>query len=618
MKVKLTVTGAPDQLVTKAVELLTSRWQERTRVLLRQDAVKPVWEITLGVAPGLPAHSYTIETNGRTVSVRGADGHGVLYGVGYLLRVLIFAPTRVTLPKLKFTRTPAVYDRGIYFATHFNNYYEAAPIERVKHYIEEMALWGFDAWMFWFDMNWFPHGFWNDPKSRGMKMIARLRRLIATARACGMKVATGGVANEGFYYQPPAKLRADPSARHGAFYQYSQICPSQPGGLKMILENRRQITKLLGKFDVHIHWPYDSGGCGCAQCTDAPGRWGRKFLELGIPITEVLHETNPDIQVVVSLWLMDETERKLVYAQCDAGVDWFHGILAHAEHIDEYTPPKQYSRAVFPEISMFDCYFCSYGSNGANPAPQRMAAEAQRVARAGWGTQLYSEGIYADANAVVYAARMWNPDADLTEILTDYSRYYFGSANAALGVELLSGLEMTWGAKALLKADPKLVVALLDKARRLKTRLPRHQAAADRWRMLHDRAEMDQLMKAVGPDRALAIESRELFEASGYAPAAKLRPRLKRFVTALRHRKKSVDRLMAVHWSYLRYFHMQRTVLTFLPDDVIGRHEWDSLIEPLTKAANARGEDQMRDEINHSIKRWFWTNGIDFDYLFLK
>ena len=614
--VKLTVRNGQDPLVAKAVELFTSRWQDRTRVKLLTNCAKPAWELVIETGGGGQPQSHTIRTTGHKLTVSGTDGRGVLYGLGHLLRQLVFAPDRVARPVINETRTPAVSNRGVYFATHYNNWYEAAPIEQVEHYIEEMALWGFDSWMFWFDMNWFPHGFWRDPQSRGMRMVNRLRRMIATARACGMKVASGGIANEGFNYQPAPRLRADPSGRHGGFYQYSQICPSKPGGLKMILENRRQVMQLLGKYDVHVHWPYDQGGCGCAQCAHAPGRWGRKFLEIGEPIAAVAREVNPAIEVVVSTWLMDEAERKMVYAQCDAQADWFQGILSHADHLNEYTPPAQYSRAVFPEISMFDCYFVSYGSNGANPAPQRMAAEAQRVARAGWGTELYSEGMYTDLNAAVYAGRLWNPDCDVTGILAEYTRYYFGQANVKAGTALITGLETTWGPKALLQAKAPTVAGLVATARRLQVRLPQHRDALDRWRLLLDRAEMDQLMKAAGPDRPLAIESREIFEASGYAPVTKLRARINCFTTALRKRKELVDELMDVHWRYLQYFGMEKNVLIFLPDDVLGRHQWEPLIAPLEKAARIRTEAAMRQAVSRAFKRWFWFNGIDYNYLF--
>ena len=632
--VKLTVLDLQEPIVAKAAELLASRWKERTRVPLRTGDARgkaPAWELWLGTvnqpelraaveAAGVsvpqPAQSYAIVTEGRRVIVCGADGRGVLYGVGQLLRTLDFAPTRVSRPDLRETQTPAAYNRGMYFATHFNNYYEAAPVERVERYLEEMALWGFDLWMFWFDMNWFPAGFWRDPNSRGMRMINRIRRFRTTAQACGMRVFSAGLGNEGFSYQPAPELRADSSARHGGFYLYSQICPSQPGGLELILANRRKVLELLGPLDGYIHWPYDQGGCGCPQCTHAPGRWGRKFLELGPQIAAVARQANPDIQFIVSVWLMDETERKLVYAQADSGADWFQGIITHAEHIEEYTPPAQYMRLVFPEISMFDCYFCSYGCNGANPAPQRMAAEAARVGRAGWGTTLYSEGMYTDLNAAVYASRLWDPNCAADRILTDYSRYYFGTPNVATATQLIRGLETTWGAKALLQAKAKTVAGLVAKARRLKLRLPRHRDAVDRWRMLQDRAEMDQWMKAVGPERPLVVETRSLYDGLGYLPVPELRRRLQALVGTLRTRKKLVDRLMAVHWGYLEYFHTEKTVMVFLPDEVLGRHQWETLIDPLAKALAERAEEPLRRAASRAMKRWFWSNSIDVNFLF--
>ena len=34
--------------------------------------------------------------------------------------------------------------RGIYLATHFNNYYEAAALEELERYVEDLSLWGFN------------------------------------------------------------------------------------------------------------------------------------------------------------------------------------------------------------------------------------------------------------------------------------------------------------------------------------------------------------------------------------------------------------------------------------------------------------------------------------------
>jgi hypothetical protein len=178
--------------------------------------------------------------------VAGADAHGVLYDLGRLLRKITANAEGIDVTPCYESQAPAIHNRGVYFATHFNNFYECAPLEKVRHYIEELALWGFNLLTFWLDMNWFPYGFWQDPASRGMKMVARLRTISETARACGMQVGAVGVANEGFHFQPPPELRTDIAARRGAFYMDSQICPSQPGGQEMILDNRHQVLELLG------------------------------------------------------------------------------------------------------------------------------------------------------------------------------------------------------------------------------------------------------------------------------------------------------------------------------------------------------------------------------------
>ena len=633
--VQFTILDPQDKLVLKAAELFASRWKDRTRVRLQWGEKRrpdPAWELLIGTAQqpvvrvaitaaGLSlsdqSHGYVIAAADRTLTVCGRDAHGVLYGLGHLLRNLVFAPQRVALPALRETRAPAVYNRGVYFATHFNNFYEAAPIEKIEAYIEEMALGGVDLLGYWFDANWFPHGFWNDPHSRGMRMIKRIRRIGATARACGMKVASFGIGNEGFANLPPPKLRADPAGRHGGFYLYSQICPSQPGGLKLILDVRKKIAELVGPVDIYTHWPYDQGGCGCAACSHAPGRWGKKFLEIGPKIAAVVRAANPNVQVFVSMWLMDEPERAMVYEQCDCRADWFQGIMVHAEQAGERAVDPRYARLVFPEISMFDCYFCSYGCNGANPAPQRFAAEAPRVARAGCGTLLYSEGMYEDLNKAVYVGLLWDPQRDVAEILEEYARYFFGPANIKTAVELIRGLETTWGAAALIKADPQIVANLAKQAESLKVPLPRHRAALDRWRMLRDRAAMDCVMKQAQPWKELAVESRNLFDSAEYIPVAELRHRVQRFVAALRQRKQQVDQLFELHWEYMRFFHCEKTVLIFLPDDVLGKYNFDPLIKPLAQAVRLRSEAPLRAAISRAFKRWHWLNGVDSNYLFM-
>jgi hypothetical protein len=606
-------TAGDGPLFRTAVALFTRRWRERTRVPLRRST--GMWRLRVAMDGAGAPHSYTIVSTDGAVTVHGADAHGVLYGLGHLLRLLAFAEDEVPMPAVALTEAPAVYGRGVYCATHFSNYYESAPLARLERYIEELALWGVDLLTFWLDCNWFPHGFWNDPDSRGSRMVARLRRLKEVARACGMTVGIVGLGNEGFAHQPTPALRVDMAARHGGFYPDSQICPSAPGGLDMILANRRIVLDLLGPIDLYVHWPYDQGGCGCDRCAHAPGRWGRTFLELGPAIAGIVRERNPEAQMIVSTWLMDDDERAMVYGLCDRGETWLDGIMTQVEHASEHPLPEGYRRLVFPEISMFDCYFCSYGCNGANPAPARFAAEARMVAAAGSGTTLYSEGQYEDANKVVYLGTLWNPSRDTDTLLEDYARYYFGATNAAEGADLLRTLETTWGARKLRVADPALVEELATRLTALGERLPAHRDARERWQALYFRAEMDRLMKQIGPEDALISESRVLFEQAAYLPAGELRARLERFLDALRARRDGIDRLFAAHMRYLRAFHMAKTNLSFLPDEMNGKYHWETLVAPLEAAAR-RPDRTLAAAVNQAIRRWYWFNGIGVDYLF--
>lgn len=598
------VAGSPR--LRKVVESFSIAWPTQPESFL------------LHAGQGDPPGDSLWPSNRPWAVVAGADAHGVLYGLGRLLRKLEFRGPGLSLPPCHEIQAPAIRDRGVYCATHFNNFYECAPLDKITHYIEEMALWGFNLLSFWFDMNWFPYGFWDDPDSRGMQMIRRLCTVAETARSCGMRVGTVGVANEGFRGQPPPELRADISGRRGGFYPDSQICPSQPGGWKMILDNRRQVLELLGPLDFYVHWPYDQGGCGCALCSDAEHRWGRTFLQLGPPIAQLVKQKNPYATFLVSTWLCDEEERRMVYDRCDQGADWFDGVMQETQHATERLLPPRYARFVFPEISMFDCFYTSYGCNGANPAPRRFVQEARRTVKAGAGVLLYSEGMYEDLNKVVWANVLWDPAREAQAIVEEYSRYYFGFPNQAPATDLILKLETTWGPARLAQTSPVQAQELWQAARSLQEHLPEPWWCRDRWQALHDRTEMDYWMVQIGPERELLRAARRLFEeASCTDDWIGLKGKMQAFCAQLRQRQDLMDQLFALHWRYLKHFHIEKTTLLFLPDALVGSHNFQPLLERLERALTEENPEAGREEILKAFKRWLWGNGLDLEFLFL-
>jgi hypothetical protein len=567
--------------------------------------------------PPCQPEGYRLLTDACGVAiVRGADSRGVLYGLGRLLRLIDF-DGRPSVPITSEVSWPVGKERGVYFATHFNNWYEAAPLTEIERYVEDLALWGVNTLFTWFDMNWFPADFWKRPDSRGTLMIERIRRINETARRLGMTVGLTGCANEGFSNQPPPELRADASAQRGGFYPYSQICPSKPGGLEMILENRRKVLELVGPVDAYWYWPYDQGGCGCKDCADEHG-WGATFLRIGPDVARVVREFNPDVRFIVSTWLMNDYEMELTCAQASRPDRWFDGLLVETRRAGQLEAPTGMPISVFPDISMFDCFFVSYGCNGANPAPRRFAEEARRVARSGCGAVVYSEGVYEDVNKVIWAALMWDPDRTPESATGEYSRFYFGSRNAEIARDLLLDLEKTWGVSKLPTTRLETTEKLLATARSMGDSVPHVDWCRWRWEALRDRAELDHLMVKVGPNDALLRETKRVFDEVGYSddPVA-----LREHVVGLRDRVakrvSDVDALFLAYADYLTRFHLDLSVLVFRPDQFLGKVDFQRLLEACDYALQAPDDAAMRAELVKGIHRWMWFNGVEIDFLFL-
>src|SRR5439155_16610313 len=60
------------------------------------------------------------------------------------------------------------------------------------------------------------------------------------------------------------------------------------------------------------------------------------------------------------------------------------------------------------------------------------------------GFLTYSEGCNDDVNKVIWSALGWSPEANVTNVLRDYSRYFIGDANTEDFAQGLLALERNW------------------------------------------------------------------------------------------------------------------------------------------------------------------------------
>ena len=98
------------------------------RVVLHGEAPL-VLELT--IAPGIGTDGFRIEDRpGGGVKISSSDSRGLLYGAGKLLRTSRYDQDGFSLGTWRGTSIPDKPVRGIYFATHFHNFYHDALLEK--------------------------------------------------------------------------------------------------------------------------------------------------------------------------------------------------------------------------------------------------------------------------------------------------------------------------------------------------------------------------------------------------------------------------------------------------------------------------------------------------------
>jgi len=465
-----------------------------------RDARPPV--IALGVRAGMGEEGFRIEDGCEgEVRIAGNDLRGCFYGMGKFLRDARYEKGRFIPGKWRGVSVPEKKVRGIYLATHFHNYFHDAPMADVERYIEDLALWGFNHLLVWFDRHHY-HGI-NDPAAR--VMIARLRALLQAGKKIGMKVGLTALANEG-YADSPAHLRADGNT--GRAHYGVELCPSKPGATALIL---REFEEEFDAFsdvqpDFLSLWPYDQGGCACPACKP----WGcNGYLRIGEQVARLFKKLFSSGKVILSTWLFDcpyktNDEWEGLSRAFIKKPDWVDCLLADShDNFPKYPlvhgAPGGLPIINFPEISMWK--MTPWGGFGANPLPARFQGFWDEVKSLSAGGFPYLEGIFADINQVLYGAMYWSKDRPDSDALREYISFEFSPDVVEDVLKAVTILERNHGYSWLHdrrtgqlrglsknRTGTEEALALLSSADR---RLPDCMRMSWRWRILYLRALLD-------------------------------------------------------------------------------------------------------------------------------
>ena len=413
-------------------------------------------------------------------------------------------------------------ERSVYFATHFNNWYETASDVEVASYVEDLAEWGLTGIAVWFDM----HDFAGMDDPAAQKRLARLKLVFRVARCLGLKRDLHFLANESFKDSPP-ELRADWRPGKNGYrlalngHYHVELCPSKPGATELLLKWRREVFEAFKDVPPTsvTAFPYDQGGCTCSNCSP----WGANaYLSLCRRISGLAREMFPGVKFNLSTWRFDIFgklgEWDGLFVNGDEVRTWADSIYVDPIDLGRVKARAPGGLPVFAmsEISMHG--MLPWGGYGANPMPARLQAEFVRNPNMS-GLRPYSEGIYEDLNKVVVLGMLRDPSKSALDIVGDYAARYFGegarapireaaalmegnlshSAIACLGDKSrspysLQGLDpfSDWHVRHKFKsvdaARARRVIELLDVAERGMDVIAR---ASWRFRILRLRAEID-------------------------------------------------------------------------------------------------------------------------------
>lgn len=401
------------------------------------------YTVTVHLDETMSGDRYRIQCDTDGAVLWAASVCAVFAAVGKLLRLCMFDGVGGFVPPAAGTtvdHTPAKPVRGMYFATHFYNFYHAAPMERVYDVIEELAMRGANTLLVWFDMHHYTS--MRDPEAAAQ--AERLRQILTYANTVGMGGALTMLSNEAFAGSP-AHLRAEWAVQNGYVkepdsHYHVELCPSREGGIEEILRQRREMLEAFAdlKIDYVIYWPYDQGGCTCERC--AP--WGANgFVRLLPRFKALIAEMMPRTRVIVSAWYFDrfiegEWEAFLPRTAEDAfeGIPYLMSFFFKGEMPACVAAYGEREDAIpfvdFPEISMYSC--TPWGAYGASVLTDFLEATNSACAERYRGGYPYSEGIFEDANKFIQLSCYTGEYPRARDALREYVRYEFCCGDEAL------------------------------------------------------------------------------------------------------------------------------------------------------------------------------------------
>ncbi len=458
--------GARTSLEIKQAET----WENKTVIALALLTDKELFGTAVPVREGtdLPEHKkegfrlfYTNAAGKKILWIIGADKRGILFGIGKFLRIAEMSEGTLKLPgETNIATSPEYPIRGHQFGyRNTANSWDAWTVEQFDQHFREQMIFGANS----FENIPFQDG----PPSVHMK-IPREEMNIELSRICEKYDADYWIWTPASFDLKDKKLRQEELEKHEAFYK---VCP-----------------RLDGVF-------FPGGDPGDNHPEDV-----LPFLE---ELSELLHKYHPKAGMWISLQGFEREKVEWFFKYInDVNPDWLAGVAngpgSPPLAIERENLPKKYRirsyadlthtvRCQFPVKKWDQAFALTEGRECTNPQPLYYAEIHNNDAPFTDGFISYSDGVHDDVNKVVWSQLGWDSKSDVKNIITEYSRFFFGNKVAEQATNGIFDLEQNWVGPL---NGNETVGKTLDLWKILETENPQ-QAGNWRWQQLVMRAYYD-------------------------------------------------------------------------------------------------------------------------------